>query len=218
MTATPVLEVDDSVVAWSHPAGERRGRPLVVLLHGRGSHEQDLMQLAPFLLPDAVYAAPRAPLPFPGGGYTWFPTAAPGLPDAAGVAAATRGLLEWLDRAEPSGPVAVVGFSQGGALATHLMRFDPERCAAYVCLSGFVVPGNVPNDATLPALRPPLFWGRDTADPVIPLAATDFTGRWLPQHSTLTVRQYPGAGHGIVMEEIEDVRDFLAPLVGTSTP
>lgn len=214
MTDAPILDVDDSVVAWSQPARELGNRPLVVLLHGRGSHEQDLMQLAPLLVPGAVYAAPRAPLPFAGGGYTWFPTAAPGQPDPGGVAAATRGLLAWLDRVAPAGPVAVVGFSQGGALATHLMRFAPDRFAGYVCLSGFAVPGAAPADESLRERRPPMFWGRDVMDPVIPEVATGFTGSWLPEHSTLTTRLYPGAGHGILMEEIDDVRGFLEGVFG----
>lgn len=206
------LPIDDGLVAWSEPAAGLGERPLVVLLHGRGSHERDLLQLAPMLLlPGVVYASPRAPLPFAGGGgYTWFPTAAPGLPDAERVADATRGLLEWLDRVSPAGRVAVVGFSQGGALATNLMRHAPERFAAFVNLSGFVVVGGAADDERLTRLRPPMFWGRDVNDPVIPPAATDYTGAWLPRHSTLTAKEYAGAGHGISLEEIDDVRSFLA--------
>lgn len=213
MTASPAtsLPIDDSLVAWSEPASALGERPLVVLLHGRGSHERDLLQLAPLLLPSVVYASPRAPLPFAGGGgYTWFPTAAPGMPDPERVAEATRGILDWLDRVGAVGPVAVVGFSQGGALATMLMRHDPERFAAFVNLSGFVVHGDAPHDARLGTLRPPVFWGRDVNDPVIPAAATDYTAAWLAGHSTLTAREYPGAGHGIVEQEIADVKAFLA--------
>lgn len=206
-----VLEIDDSLVVWSEPRESLGDRPLVVLLHGRGSHEHDLMQLAPVLVPGAVYAALRAPLPFFGGGFTWFPPAEPGRPSAEGVAAATRGILAWLDGVAPTGPVAVLGFSQGGALATHLMRFAPERFVAFVNLSGFVVPGECPADERLGELRPPLFWGRDVADPVIPIEATDATERWLPERCTLTRRRYDGIGHGISMEEVDDVRAFLLP-------
>ncbi|WP_265161535.1 alpha/beta hydrolase [Salinibacterium sedimenticola] len=205
------LEIDDAVVAWSEPRDVLGERPLVVLLHGRGSHEHDLMQLAPMLLPDAVYASLRAPLPFlGGGGYSWFPPAAPGLPSAEGAEAATRAILAWLDRVAPAGPVAVLGFSQGGALATHLMRFSPERFVAFVNLSGFIVPGVCPADATLPQVRPPMFWGRDLDDPIIPSEATEATEAWLPGHCTLTRRRYSGVGHGISIEEVAEVRDFLA--------
>lgn len=218
---TDTLEIDDAAVVWSEPQTELAGRPLVVLLHGRGSHEHDLMPLAPLLVPDAVYAALRAPLAFEGGaGFSWFPPADPGLPAPDAAAAATTAILAWLDRVGPSGPVAVLGFSQGGALAIHLMRFAPERFAAFVNLSGFVVRADCPADARLPELRPAVFWGRDAADPVIPVQATDATEAWLPGHSTLTRALYPGIGHGISMEELVDVREFLGAALppGTTAP
>lgn len=208
------LELDDAAVAWSEPADGLGERPLVVLLHGRGSNEHDLMQLAPLLVPGAVYAAPRAPLRFSAGmSFTWFPPAEPGLPDPDAAAAATRGILAWLDRIAPKGPVAVVGFSQGGALATHLMRFDPERFVGFVNLSGFVIAADAPADDRLDALRPAVFWGRDIGDPVIPVAATDATESWLPARATLTRRRYPGIGHSISMDEVLDVREFLEALL-----
>lgn len=205
-----ILEIDDAAVAWSEPVDRLGKRPLVVLLHGRGSNEHDLMQLVSLLVPDAVYAAPRAPIPFMGDlGFTWFPPAAPGLPAPEGAAAATRGILAWLDRVHPSGPVAVVGFSQGGALAIHLMRFAPERFVGFVNLSGFVIGAEAPADARLPLLRPALFWGRDVDDPAIPVVATEATEAWLPANSTLTRVRYPGVGHGISRDEVDDVRSFL---------
>lgn len=206
---TDDLVIDDSAVVWSSPASELGDRPLVLLMHGRGSHENDLAALMPILPPQFAYASPRAPLPFDGGGFTWFAAGAPGAPPAASVDAASSAILAWLDRIAPDGPVAAAGFSQGGALATHLMRHAPERFACYVNLAGFVVPGEAPADSRLPALLPPVFWGRDTADPVIPQSAIARTQQWLPEHSRLTVRTYPGVGHSISREEVDDVNAFL---------
>ena len=45
--------------------------PLVVLLHGRGSSEQEILSLAPHLPGGVQYAAVRAPIA-EGGGYAWF--------------------------------------------------------------------------------------------------------------------------------------------------
>ncbi|HSU46681.1 MAG TPA: phospholipase, partial [Arthrobacter sp.] len=33
------------VVLWSHPEDQRTGKPLLVLLHGYGANEQDLLSL-----------------------------------------------------------------------------------------------------------------------------------------------------------------------------
>ena len=67
------MPIDPDVVLWSASERDRVDRPLLVLLHGYGSHEGDLFQLAPYLPLDAVIAAPRAPFPHPMGiGWSWF--------------------------------------------------------------------------------------------------------------------------------------------------
>lgn len=40
--------------------------------------------------------------------------------------------------------------------------------------------------------------------------AIERTSQWLPMHSTLTERVYPGLAHGIGDQEIADVRAFLS--------
>ncbi len=193
------------VVEW---AGEPDpDRPLLVLLHGRGSDERDLLSLAP-LLPAAAVASVRAPFPL-GPGFTWFAPAEPGMPDAAQAAEVTLDLLDWFDALPPHGAVWLLGFSQGGAMVTQLLRFAPERFAASVVLSGFSIETTGPADARLEHERPPVFWGRDPADPVIPASAVARTAAWLAGHSTLTVREYRGVGHSISREELDDVSAFL---------
>lgn len=210
---TSALEIADSAVLWSVPA-EHRGaalasRPLLVLMHGRGSDENDLFALTPVLPPEAVVASLRAPLPL-GAAYSWFPVAQPGLPSPHAAADATMAVLDWLDRVGHSGPTWLLGFSQGGAMVTQLLRFDAQRFDKFVNLSGFSIHGELPNDGSLETLRPPLFWGRDPADPVIPRDAVERTASWLPGHTTLTKREYPGVGHSISREELDEVNAFLA--------
>ena len=211
---TDSFVIDDSAIVWSIPSTDLADRPLVVLMHGRGSHERDLASLMPLLPSDFGYASLRAPLSFAGGGFTWFASGAPGAPPVASVDASVVAVLDWLDRLAPTGPVSVGGFSQGGAMATHLMRHAPERFASYVNLAGFIVPGEAPADARLAQLRPPVFWGRDAADPVIPQSAVDRTEQWLPRHSRATIRTYPGVGHSISREEVDDVSEFLVTALG----
>jgi phospholipase/carboxylesterase len=55
-----------------------------------------------------------------------------------------------------------------------------------------------------------VFWGRDPHDPVIGEELIAYTRRWLPEHSDLDARLYANVGHGISMEEIEDVSAFLS--------
>lgn len=215
------LSISDSDAIWSVQPEERSAalasRPLIILMHGRGSHERDLFSLVPMLPAAAVVVSLRAPLPL-GDGFTWFPPAEPGMPSAAAAADSTEAVLAWLDGVEAGlesprgGPTWVLGFSQGGAMTTQLLRIAPERFDAYVNLSGFSIAGELPGDASLESLLPPVFWGRDVVDPMIPQSAIERTDSWLPAHSTLTKREYAGVGHSISAEELADVSAFLLAL------
>ena len=200
--------IDESAVLWSAPEPERAGRPLLVLLHGYGSHEGDLFGLAPHLPLDPVIASLRAPLRA-GPGYAWYElNGATNESRSEGADAAARGVLHWLDGVQATS-VGVLGFSQGGAMGIHLMRHAPERFAFAVSLAGFVVPGAAPADERLADLAPPVFWGRGTHDDVIPPSFVEATQRWLPHHVSLTERIYEGLGHSVSESELADVLTFL---------
>lgn len=201
--------IDPAAVLWSAAEADRVGRPLLLVLHGYGSHEGDLFALAPHLPLRPTIAALRAPLPA-GQGWSWFPITVPGDPVGEALDAAALGILAWLD-ALPVQPTSIglLGFSQGGAMTLQLMRHAPERFAFAVQLSGFIASAAHPGDAKLAELKPPVFWGRGTLDPVIPEAAVARTQAWLPGHSTLTQRIYEGLGHSIAQVELAEIVTFL---------
>jgi len=205
-----ILSIDADAVLWSASAADRVGRPLLIVLHGYGSHEGDLFSLSPYLPLQPVIASLRAPLPV-GDGAAWFPISnQPGRPDPSAVDAATVAVLAWLD-ALPEQPTSVglLGFSQGGAMTLQLLRHAPERFAFAVQLSGFVADGGSAGDAELRTVRPPVFWGRGTIDPVIPADAVDRTALWLADHTTTIERIYEGMPHSISQAELADVSAFL---------
>lgn len=209
----PIPALDDSAVLWSAPPAERAGRPLLVLLHGYGSHEHDLFGLASFLPPAFVVAAVRAPLapPFPTPGWSWFPIEGVRARSADSVTAAAQALLDWVDvSTDASAAVGLLGFSQGAAVALQALRLSPDRFAFAVALAGFVADGDLPTDARLAERRPPVFWGRGARDEVIPPERIVHTTDWLPRFTELSGRVYPGLTHSVSEDEIDDVRTFLA--------
>lgn len=54
-----------------------------------------------------------------------------------------------------------------------------------------------------------MFWGRDAADPIISQERVDLLAEWAPKHTTLEAKLYDGIAHGIGLEEIADINDFL---------
>lgn len=204
------MKIDTEAILWSAPERERANRPLLVLMHGYGSHEGDLFSLAQYLPLEPVIASVRAPIDM-GGGWAWFPPS--GHTDAsvrlAEIDESTDALLAWLDTLDSKG-IGLLGFSQGGAMSLELMRAAPGRFDYAVQLSGFAVPTEKPGDAKLAQLKPPVFWGRGTADEVIPDSLVNHTIDWLPDHSSLTERIYEGVAHSVTTEEIADVHEFIA--------
>ncbi|MFE5672937.1 alpha/beta hydrolase [Agromyces sp. NPDC056523] len=183
---------------------------VALLLHGFGSNERDLAGLMPALDLALPWASLRAPLPA-GPGSAWFQITAPGSPDAAPVEAATTAIWAWVDEhLDAATRVVPIGFSQGGLMATQLLRTRPERVLAPVVLGGFVLGAPQPADEQLATSRPPTFWGRGAEDRVIAAHAVARTAEWLPRHTDLVERVYPGLAHGISADELADVRAFLA--------
>nr|WP_314841033.1 alpha/beta fold hydrolase [uncultured Microbacterium sp.] len=205
------LTIDGALTRWS--ITDRAGLPLVVLLHGYGADEHDLFGLVPYLPEGVAVASVAAPLapPWPMPGRSWYPIEGLDGRRPEAVTAAAHAFLRWLDDAAADSPsVALLGFSQGAAVALQALRLAPERFGALVALSGYASPGDLPGDAQLAELRPHVFWGRGTHDDVIPPALVAHTAQWLPEHSELSGRVYTGLTHSISEEELGDVRIFLA--------
>lgn len=212
------LSIDAEATRWA-PA-ERDGLPLLVLLHGYGSDENDLFGLRPFLPEGIAVASVAAPLspPWPAPGRSWYPIEGINGRHPDGVTDAAEALLRWLDVEAASAPkIALLGFSQGAAVSLQAMRLDAARFGAIVALSGYATPGELPDDEELRTSRPKVFWGRGTHDDVIPEALIDHTSQWLPDHADLTGRVYPGLTHSVSEDELHDVRIFLEKWLDDST-
>lgn len=194
---------------WSTPERERAGRPHLVLLHGYGSTEGDLFQLAPYLPLQLVIAAPRAPLPHPlGVGHSWFPIN--DEVEGVGIDGAADDLAAWLgDVRGRASWLGILGFSQGGVLGLQVLRRHPAVADALVMLASARHPRDDDGDAAMATRRPPVFSGRGTADTVIPGWRFADTADWLPDHSRLTERIYEGLGHSVSEPMLDDVNAFL---------
>ncbi|MDQ1218109.1 MULTISPECIES: alpha/beta hydrolase [Microbacterium] len=210
MSSVPAL--DPAAVRWSAAPAERAGRPLLVMMHGYGSDENDLFALAPHLPAEYVVAAVRAPLtpPFPTPGWSWYPIEGLNGRDPQAATAAARALTEWIDAERgDAASVGLLGFSQGGVMALEALRVRPHDYAFAVNLSGYANPADLDTDAELAERRPPVFWGRGALDDVIPPALVAHTAQWLPSRVDLSGRVYPDLGHAVSAEELRDVATFL---------
>ncbi len=208
------------MTAFAEPTVLRRGAedpdaPLVVLLHGRGSDERDIIGLADLLPTGPAYAAVRAPIG-EGGGYAWFANRGIGRPVAESLADGIAWFRAWLDRVAPTGrPVVLVGFSGGATFAGGVVLADPARFTGLATLYA-----TLPFDAGVPTTPGhlagvPVLVAQGDADTVIPVELQARTWQYLHADSgaELTARRSPG-GHGLSRDDAEALALWLTDRIG----
>jgi phospholipase/carboxylesterase len=175
----------------------------------------DLAGLAPYLPSGLAWASLRAPLRHPSGGYAWYDlNSEESWAEQRPIDAATTAVWDWIDTQLPPGASVIpIGFSQGGLIASQLLRTRPERLPGTVILSGYVLPSPQPADTTLAGTRPPVFWGRGELDVVIPAHAIAATEAFLPRHSTLEAHVYGGMYHQVSEDELGHLRLFVESVI-----
>ena len=190
--------------------------PLLMLLHGYGSNEQDLMGLAPFLDPRCLIVCARAPHALDFGGYGWFPIEITEKGIVLHFAEAwiacdqVAKLAAWVAHEHSADPACTIllGFSQGASISVAVALKEPTRFAAVAALSGRCVPEMVPeNPAELEGL--PVFMTHGEFDQVIPIAQGRQSHEMLLQLPLdLTYTEY-AMGHEINQACLDDVRSWL---------
>ncbi len=191
---------------------------LVILHHGRGTDELDLLGLADMLDPQRrlTIVTPRAPLQLEGSpGYHWYLVPRVGFPDPETFRAARNRLAElhdelWRATGLGAGRTVLGGFSMGSVMS-YALGLDAERPrpAGILALSGFMpsVPGWEPDIAERKAL--PVFAAHGSADPVIPVEFGRRAATLLAEGG-LDVEYLEFAGsHRIVPAELDDATGWL---------
>jgi phospholipase/carboxylesterase len=194
---------------------------MLVLIHGRGANERDLLPLADWLDPDGrmVAVLPRGPLRLPPGGAHWYAVRALGYPDPDTFLPTFAALGEWVDATAAEHGVAadrivVAGFSQGAVMSYAVgLAAGRPRPAAILALSGFVptVPGMDYDLAARAGL--PVAIGHGTLDQVIGVEWGRHA-RDLLEPAGLAVRYRESVmGHSIDPDFIADLRGWLTEVV-----
>jgi phospholipase/carboxylesterase len=193
------------------------------MLHGRGADEEDLPDLAHQLDGRFLVVSPRAPLPFPYGGFTWYEHDEIGTPETGTFIGSFQKLLTFVGEVRRGYPVDpartfLFGFSMGSVMSFALSLTHPELFAGVVANSGYVPEGTHLEFRWNDLARTPFFIGHGTADPVIPVQlarrARDLFAR---SNAPLVYREYP-VEHEISDAGIADVRVWLRDHLDSRIP
>lgn len=188
----------------------------VVMVHGRGATAQSILAMSSDIgVEDVVYVAPQA------AARTWYPNSflapvernEPGRSSGLGVVAAILDDLQ--DAGIPAEQTVVMGFSQGGCLATEFAARNPQRYGGVAALSGGLIGSEIAEDDYEGDMDgTPVFLGCSDRDPHIPEERVHETRRVFESLGCeVDERIYEGMGHTVNDDELDAVRDLVAALV-----
>ncbi|HKC59525.1 MAG TPA: phospholipase [Myxococcales bacterium] len=189
----------------------------LVLMHGFGADEHDLLPIGHELDPRLRVVSLQAPIALDFGGRAWFnlQQTPEGLTfDPAEVAEGARLALEAVEEVARGSPRPILGgFSQGAGMALSAALARPDLTAGVLVLSG------VPPRAQQPATPGgsgglPVFVAHGIHDPLIPVEVGRAIRDLLQKlGARVTYREYP-MGHMVIPAEIADARAWLSTVLG----
>ena len=185
----------------------------LLLLHGTGGNERDLIPLGRELDPTAALLSPRGKV-LENGMPRFFRRLAEGVFDLEDLKNRTNELADFVATAAqhygfPADKVVAAGYSNGANIAASLLLLRPETLSAAILFRAMVplVPDKQPK---LSSMR--VWIGAGTDDPIVPTSETKRLAELLRKAGAdVTMRYFP-AGHGLTMADVEAARDWLTVL------
>jgi phospholipase/carboxylesterase len=206
MTTTTEL----SFIHRFEPASEP-GRPPLLLLHGTGGNEDDLLPLGPMLSPGSALLSPRGKV-LEGGMPRFFRRLAEGVFDEDDVRRRAQELADFIAEAREAyglaAPVAV-GFSNGANIAAALLQLRPEALAGAALLRA-MVPLQDPPVADLTAK--PVLIVSGTRDPVVPIESAKRLASLLSAAGAAVQHRALPTGHGLSQDDVALTKAWIDQL------
>ena len=190
--------------------------PALILLHGRGADEEDLLGLASYFDSRLLILSVRAPYPFPySSGYMWYEFSSVGAPDPTMFSTSYEKLSVFVQDALNNYPIDgkrlfLLGFSMGTVMAYTLALTRPDIIRGVMANSGYIAEGTHLTYKWDGLANTDFFIAHGTQDPVIPLQLGRRAHDLLAgTKANITYREYP-MGHQINEDSLGDLRNWFA--------
>ena len=185
----------------------------LLLLHGTGGNEQDLLPLGRELDPDAALLSPRGKV-LENGMPRFFRRLAEGVFDLEDLKFRANELADFVTAAAKQYGLALenlvaVGYSNGANIASAMLLLRPEILATAILFRAMVPlhPDKLPN---LSSAR--VWIGAGDQDPIVPLPETKRLAELLRRAGAHVIIHFAKAGHGLTSDDLEAARHWLGEL------
>jgi phospholipase/carboxylesterase len=193
---------------------ERDEAITLLLLHGTGGDENNLLPLGRMLDERAAFLSPRGKV-LENGARRFFRRHAEGVFDQVDLVNRTHELAEFVEAAaskydlDPGG-IFAVGFSNGANIAASLLLLHPGLLAGAILLRAMVP---FEPEVTPDLSETPVYLAAGEADEMVPPENTERLAGLLREAGAEVTLDWQPGGHSIGREEIEAARDWLTKIV-----
>jgi len=185
----------------------------LLLLHGTGGNERDLIPLGRELDPNAALLSPWGKVR-ENGMPRFFRRLAEGVFDLEDLRFRTNELADFVTAAAQHygfalGKVVAVGYSNGANIAASMLLLRPEIMNAAILFRAMVplIPENLPDLSSVN-----VWIGEGDQDPIVPVSeAKNLADLLRRARADVTIR-FAKAGHGLTNDDLEAAREWLREL------
>jgi len=185
----------------------------LLLLHGTGGNERDLIALGRELDPNAGLLSPRGKV-LENGMPRFFRRLAEGVFDLEDLKHRTNELADFVTEAAQhygfaTDQLVAVGYSNGANIAASMLLLRPEVLSAAALFRAMVplIPDTLPN---LSSVR--VWIGAGDQDPIVPASETKGLVELLRRAGADVTIRFFHAGHGLTNSDLETARHWLGAL------
>jgi len=187
------------------------GHPPLLLLHGTGGNEDDLLHLGRMISPASAQLSPRGKV-LEGGMPRFFRRLAEGVFDEEDVRRRANELADFVDEARAAydlaAPIAV-GFSNGANIAAAILLLRPEALAGAALLRA-MVPLQDPPAADLSG-KPALMLS-GASDPIVPAENAKRLAAMLKAAGATVEHRVLPTGHGLSQTDVALAKTWIDQL------
>ncbi|MBS9766142.1 MAG: dienelactone hydrolase family protein [Flavobacteriaceae bacterium] len=192
--------------------------PLLILIHGYGSSEEDLFSFESQFDSRYLVVSVQAPLALPFGGFAWysldFDEVGVKMSNVEEAIQAREQLLEFITEIQKkyqisSKKTVLMGFSQGAILSYSLALTYPDKVQKIVALSGYLFTEIIENRREEDYQNIEIFASHGSVDQVVPIELARQVSPYLKaQNISYICKEYP-VGHNVAPQNFFDAKKWI---------
>ncbi|GLB49276.1 alpha/beta hydrolase [Neptunitalea lumnitzerae] len=216
---TETTPVTDTLFYKMKRATNKENEVLLVLLHGYGSNENDLLGLARFFPKNYTIISARAPFTLRNGAYQWYQSTSKGTNfggKASDLSTSQELIQKLVQKTQQQFHINadhtfISGFSQGANMSYQMGLLYPKLCKGIGVFSGVLFNSEKEKVIKENNIAVAIFIGHGTADNRIPESSATASNTWLTAHNFQTdFHTYEGMSHSISPKEMQDFIQFVS--------